>query len=136
MTASEVLDLADTEPGARALRLRRRRPRADPGLGRRRAGSTGASTPPTERRTSSTGSRPAPGRRACSRLLLGVALARADSGCTRGVLPVDDVDSGAIELAGRFAECIDRLGAALDALRGPQTVARLGDGARRARPTR
>ena len=32
-----------------------------------------------------------------------------------GVLPLDDVESGAIDLAGRFAELIDRLQAALDA---------------------
>ena len=29
-----------------------------------------------------------------------------------GVLPLDDVDSGAIDLAGRFAELVDRLQAA------------------------
>ena len=40
-----------------------------------------------------------------------------------GVLPLDDVDSGAIELAGRLAEFVDRLQAAVDSLHGPQTVA-------------
>ena len=40
-----------------------------------------------------------------------------------GVLPLDDVESGAIDLAGRLAELIDRLQAAIDALHGPQTVA-------------
>jgi exodeoxyribonuclease V gamma subunit len=38
------------------------------------------------------------------------------------VLPVDDVDSGAIDLAGRLAELVDRLGVALDALSRPLTV--------------
>ena len=40
-----------------------------------------------------------------------------------GVLPIDDVDSGAIDLAGRCAELVDRLGAALDALSGAKSVA-------------
>jgi exodeoxyribonuclease V gamma subunit len=40
-----------------------------------------------------------------------------------GVLPLDDVESGAIDLAGRFAELVDRLRAALDALGSPQTLA-------------
>ena len=33
-----------------------------------------------------------------------------------GVLPLDDVDSGVIDLAGRFAELVARLGEAIDAL--------------------
>ncbi len=40
-----------------------------------------------------------------------------------GVLALDDVESGAIDLAGRFAELVDRLGAALDALSSPKSVA-------------
>ena len=39
-----------------------------------------------------------------------------------GVLPVDDVDSGAIDLAGRFAELIDRLEQAVDALTAPKPI--------------
>jgi exodeoxyribonuclease V gamma subunit len=39
------------------------------------------------------------------------------------VLPLDDVGSGAIELAGRFAELVDRLGVALDALGGTHDLA-------------
>jgi exodeoxyribonuclease V gamma subunit len=38
------------------------------------------------------------------------------------VLPLDDVESGAIQLAGRLAEFVDRLGAALDALGAAQTI--------------
>ena len=53
-----------------------------------------------------------------------------------GVLPLDDVESGAIDLAGRLAELVDRLDAAVDALRGPQTVPALGGRARRPPPTR
>ena len=40
-----------------------------------------------------------------------------------GVLALDDVESGAIDLAGRFVELVDRLGAALDALSASRTVA-------------
>jgi exodeoxyribonuclease V gamma subunit len=39
-----------------------------------------------------------------------------------GVLPLDDVESGSIELAGRLAELIDRLRHALDALSTPKTI--------------
>ena len=39
-----------------------------------------------------------------------------------GVLPLDDVESGAIELAGRVAELLDRLHAAVDALTDPKPV--------------
>ncbi|CAN5737473.1 exodeoxyribonuclease V subunit gamma [soil metagenome] len=54
------------------------------------------------------------------RVLLGVAMAEEDQRLVGGVLPLDDVDSSAIDLAGRFAELLDRLQASLDALRGPQ----------------
>jgi exodeoxyribonuclease V gamma subunit len=39
-----------------------------------------------------------------------------------GVLPLDDVESGAIDLAGRFAEFIDRVTAAVDCLSAPKTI--------------
>ena len=40
-----------------------------------------------------------------------------------GVLPLDDVDSGSIDLAGRFAELIDRLHVALCRARWrPRTI--------------
>jgi len=57
------------------------------------------------------------------RLLLGVAMTEDGHRLYEGVLALDDVESGAIELAGRFAELVDRLGAALDALSASQTVA-------------
>ena len=56
------------------------------------------------------------------RVLLGVAMAESGGRLYGSVLPVDDVESGAIELAGRFAEFVDRVGRTLDALRGPNTV--------------
>jgi exodeoxyribonuclease V gamma subunit len=43
------------------------------------------------------------------RLLTGVAMAEDEPRLLGGVLPLDDVDSSAIDLAGRFAELVDRL---------------------------
>ncbi|MDP9073193.1 MAG: exodeoxyribonuclease V subunit gamma [Actinomycetota bacterium] len=43
------------------------------------------------------------------RVLLGVAMAEEDQRLVGGVLPLDDIGSGDIDLAGRFAELIDRL---------------------------
>ena len=56
------------------------------------------------------------------RVLVGVAMAEEDQRLVGGVLPLDDVDSGSIDLAGRFAELVDRLQRALDALAGPKAV--------------
>ena len=50
------------------------------------------------------------------RLLLGVAMTEDRHRLWSGVLPLDDVDSGVIDLAGRFAELVARLGEAIDAL--------------------
>ena len=49
------------------------------------------------------------------RVLLGVAMADEDQRLVGGVLPLDDVGSANIDLAGRFAELIDRLAEWLDA---------------------
>ncbi len=57
------------------------------------------------------------------RVLVGVAMAEEDQRLVGGALPLDDVDSGSIDLAGRFAELVDRLQRALDALTGPAPVA-------------
>ena len=57
------------------------------------------------------------------RVLLGAAMAEEDQRLVGGALPLDDVDSGSIDLAGRFAELVDRLQRALDALAGPAPVA-------------
>ena len=48
-------------------------------------------------------------RRGLDRVLLGAAIAEDGGRRWHGVLPLDDVDSGAIDLAGRFAELLDRL---------------------------
>ncbi|MGH8975993.1 MAG: exodeoxyribonuclease V subunit gamma, partial [Acidimicrobiia bacterium] len=57
------------------------------------------------------------------RVLLGVAMAEDSYRLVGDTLPFDDVDSGSIDLAGRYAEFIDRLHAALDRLQRPQPVA-------------
>ncbi len=56
------------------------------------------------------------------RILLGVAMTEQDRSLVGGVLPLDDVESGAIELAGRMAEFVGRVQGAVDALGRAQTV--------------
>ncbi|MBV8997971.1 MAG: exodeoxyribonuclease V subunit gamma, partial [Solirubrobacterales bacterium] len=51
------------------------------------------------------------------RVLVGVAMTEDERRLVGGVLPLDDVDSGSIELAGGFAELVSRVQAATDALR-------------------
>jgi len=55
-------------------------------------------------------------RRGLDRVLVGVAMTEEDRRLPGGVLPLDDVESGAIDLAGRFAEFVDRTRAAVDEL--------------------
>jgi exodeoxyribonuclease V gamma subunit len=62
-------------------------------------------------------------RNGLQRILLGVAMAESGRELYEGVLPVDDVESGSIDLAGRFAELVDRVGASLDDLRDANTLA-------------
>ncbi|MCM0641139.1 exodeoxyribonuclease V subunit gamma [Cellulomonas wangsupingiae] len=57
-------------------------------------------------------------RTATDRLLLGVAMAEEDHRFVGSALPLDDVDSTAVDLAGRFAELVERLTALLDELEG------------------
>ena len=52
------------------------------------------------------------------RVLLGVAMADEDNNRLGTALPLDDVGSSDVDLAGRFAELLARLTAALDALTG------------------
>ena len=67
---------------------------------------------------------------AVDRLLLGVAMEEGEQ-FVSDVLPLDDVDSGDIDLAGRFAELIDRVGTAFRAMTEkrpvPDWVLLLGD---------
>jgi exodeoxyribonuclease V gamma subunit len=62
-------------------------------------------------------------RRGLDRMLVGVAMSEEGSRLLQGVLPLDDVDSGAIDLAGRFAEFVARVKAAADALIEPKPIA-------------
>ncbi|MGO9750120.1 MAG: exodeoxyribonuclease V subunit gamma [Solirubrobacteraceae bacterium] len=59
-----------------------------------------------------------------NRILLGVALDESGGRLFEQVLPIDDVGSDAIDLAGRFAELIDRVAQALQELAGPRSVER------------
>ncbi|SDO60438.1 DNA helicase/exodeoxyribonuclease V, gamma subunit [Nakamurella panacisegetis] len=56
------------------------------------------------------------------RILLGVAMADEDQNRLGLALPLDDVGSGDVELAGRLAELLDRLQYALDALTGTRPL--------------
>ncbi|MGN6130263.1 MAG: exodeoxyribonuclease V subunit gamma, partial [Nocardioidaceae bacterium] len=59
------------------------------------------------------------------RILLGVAMAQQEQGGHRFVgdaLPVDDVSSSDVDLAGRFAEYVDRLHVFVDAAGGASTI--------------
>ncbi len=62
-------------------------------------------------------------RAALDRVLLGVAMADEDNNRLATALPLDDVGSSDVDLAGRFAELLARLTRALDALTGEHTVA-------------
>ncbi len=57
------------------------------------------------------------------RLLLGVAMSEDELRLVDGVLPLDDVDSGEVDLAGRFAELVGRLGQAVRSLIEPRPLA-------------
>ncbi len=57
------------------------------------------------------------------RILLGVAMAEQDRNWMGLALPLDDVGSSEIELAGRLAEFLDRLTTATDRLTGEQSLA-------------
>ena len=56
------------------------------------------------------------------RVLLGVVMTEEDRRLVGGVLPLDDVESGAIDLAGRFAEYFERVRGAVDELCGAKAV--------------
>ncbi len=61
------------------------------------------------------------------RILLGVAMAEEDQRLFGATLPLDDVDSGDIELAGRLAEFVHRLQQVLDELAQVRTVGEWAD---------
>ncbi len=122
LTASQVLDLADREPVRRRMRF------GDDDLTRLadwvaasgiRWGLDAAHRAPFKLDALGAGT----WRSGIDRLLVGVAMTEDDQRLFAGVLPLDDVESGAIDLAGRFSELLDRLEVALDALSAPQPLA-------------
>ncbi|MCA1682982.1 MAG: exodeoxyribonuclease V subunit gamma [Actinobacteria bacterium] len=122
LTATQVLDLADREPVRRRLEL------DDDDLTRIhdwvaasgiRWGLDAAHRAPFKLEALSAGT----WRAGLDRILTGVAMTEDDQRLFAGVLPLDDVESGAIDLAGRLAELIGRLRAALDGLTAPQPLA-------------
>ena len=121
LTASQVLDLADRDP------VRKRFGFDDDDLtrigewiaeGGIRWGLDAAHRAPFKLESLAAGT----WRAGVDRLLVGVAMTEDGHRLYEGVLALDDVESGAIELAGRFAEFVDRLGDTLDNLSRPQTV--------------
>ncbi len=120
-TASELLDLADREP------VRRRFGFDDDEVTRMqdwvvasgiRWGLDAAHREPFKLDVLSAGT----WRAGLDRVLLGVAMTEEDRRLVGGVLPLDDVESRAIDLAGRFAEYVDRVGAAVDGLAKTQPI--------------
>jgi exodeoxyribonuclease V gamma subunit len=114
--ASEVLDLADTPP------VRRRFGFDDDDLSRiaewsRDAGVRWGVDATSRAQFKMTTVPEGTWRAGMDRLLLGVAM--SEDGLRRfgDVLPLDDVDSGDVDLVGRFAELIDRLSTVLGDLR-------------------
>ncbi|MDP8960445.1 MAG: exodeoxyribonuclease V subunit gamma, partial [Actinomycetota bacterium] len=57
------------------------------------------------------------------RLLVGVTMADEDQRLVAGIAPLDDVEGDAVDLAGRFAEFVHRLGASLATFTAPQPTA-------------
>ncbi len=56
------------------------------------------------------------------RVLLGVTMTESGQRLVGDVLPLDDVDSGAIDLAGRFAELVDRVHTTVDRFAQARTI--------------
>jgi exodeoxyribonuclease V gamma subunit len=121
VTASELLDLADREPVRRRFRL------GQDDMSRLEEWTAAAGARwglDAAHRTPFGLGRVAQGtwRAGLDRLLTGVAMSEDEPRLVEGVLPLDDVDSSAIDLAGRLAEYVDRLEAILDGFAGAQPI--------------
>ncbi len=123
MTASQVLDFCDREPVRRRFSFdddsieRLERWVAETGI---RWGFNREHRSPYRLDALDDGT----WRKGLDRLLVGVAMTEDEQRrFAESVLPLDDVDSSAIELAGRFCELIDRLQAAIESFNRPQHVA-------------
>ncbi len=126
LTASQLLDLADRDP------VRRRFGLDDDDLARMRDwvaasgirwGLDAAHRAPYKLAGVASGT----WRAGLDRVLLGATMTEDGEPLFARVLPLDDVDSGAIELAGRFAELVDRVDDALSSLVGPQPLSDWAD---------
>src|SRR5581483_1128695 len=121
VTAAQVLDLAGREPVRRRFRLddddlaRAEEWVAEAGI---RWGLDAAHRAPYKLDALEANT----WRAGLDRLLLGVAMADEGQRLVGGVLPVDDVSSSDIDLAGRLAELVDRLTTVVDGLSRPQPV--------------
>ena len=123
-TASQVLDLAAGRAGPPPLRVHRRRPRHAHHAGSRESGVRWGLRPRAPRRVR-------PGRLPAEHLARRARPHPARRGDGRGraarwldnALPLDDVGSSDIDLAGRLAELVDRLRRSPTALDGDQPSA-------------
>lgn len=131
VTASQVLDLAESEPVRRRFRLdeddlaRLRDLAAKAGV---RWGLDQAHRAPYKLGAFAENT----WERGLDRLLVGVAMSGDEQVWLDTALPLDEVDSGDAGLVGRLAELVDRVGAVLDGLRGERPlagwIATLGEG--------
>jgi exodeoxyribonuclease V gamma subunit len=131
LTASELLDFADAEP------VRRRFSLDDDDLAQIRdwvlAAEIHWGLDEAHRRPYGLGNLiPGTWAAGLQRILLASALRSSDLELFGGVLPIDELDSTSVDLAGRLAELVARLSAAIDSLRGPQTLAEWSQAAARA----
>ncbi|MGA9857363.1 MAG: exodeoxyribonuclease V subunit gamma, partial [Solirubrobacteraceae bacterium] len=121
LTASQMLDLADRAPVRRRFGLddddltRLQDWIAQAGI---RWGLDGADRAPYRLESVDNGT----WRAGLDRVLLGVTMTEDGQRLFAGVLPLDDVDSRSIDLAGRFAELVARVGHVLGALRARQPL--------------
>ena len=121
MTVSQVLDLAGREPVRRRFRF------ADEDLARLeqwvREANVRWGFDATHRQIFKLGRVGAnTWRSGLDRVLLGVAMAEDGQRLFAETLPLDDVESGDIELAGRLAEFVERLHGAIERLTGDRTM--------------
>lgn len=121
LTASEVLDLAASDPVRRRFRLddddlaTMTRWVGDSGI---RWGYDQARRAPFAMEVEGQGT----WRFGLDRLLLGVAVSADGPLQVGGVMPLDDVGSGSVDLVGRVTELLERIGAGLDVLEGARTA--------------
>lgn len=125
LTATQVLDLAGTEPVRRRFRF------DDDALDRLRELVVNAGVrwglDAEHRGPFALGGFPQNTWSAgLDRMLLGVAMDEADRHHLGTALPLDDVGSSDVDTVGRFAELVERLAAVLAGLRGERTLAQWG----------